>query len=462
MLSYFDLKSILKEFECPDVCEMYQKAPTQTMDDGLVVVTSDKTMVEMFVMHKDNNSNVIDVYVHNPMMEHKKPNGEEESGLTKADHSGQIDDLIDLDDLVVPNDIAELDQGIIPVGPVDEDDESDKKWDRGDVSGDESRDSSDDDSFSGFVDSDEDDLEDNEEVEQGVRVVVINEPAIKIMNEERKLSDKSDDIGCLSNDEEEGGHKRKKKFIEFDEAKDMKNPKLVEGMVFPNVTAFRGLLKEFHIREGCEYTYLKNESSRVIVICKEKCGFRLHASPMHGEKSFQIKRLSADHCCTRNTSTSHNRRTCKTPPENWVNHKGKYYGKQKQMYSGVPPAGKPKNSETGSGSGTVGKGRGIGRGRGTTIGSRTVAVDKGNGRGSVAAAGRGRGKEIGTGANGNVAAAGRGKGRGRGIGSDTSGSVTAVGRGRGRGIGPFASTASEIVGAAERKAVNQPQQKQVY
>ncbi|XP_058180113.1 uncharacterized protein LOC131298654 [Rhododendron vialii] len=271
------------------------------MDDGLVAITSDKTMLDMFAMHKDNNSNVIDVYVHNPMMEHKKPSDEEESSLTKADHSGQIDDLIDLDDLVAPDDIAELDQGIIPTGPVDEDDESDKVWDRGDDNGDESGDNSDDDSFSGFIDSDEDDLEDDEEVEQGVGVVVINEPAIEIMNEEGELSDKSDDVRCLSNDEEEeeGGHKRKKKFIEFDEAKDIKNPKLVEVMVFPNVTAFRGLLKEFHIREGCEYTYLKNESSRVTVICQEKCGFRLHASPVHGEKSFQIKRLSANHCCTR-------------------------------------------------------------------------------------------------------------------------------------------------------------------
>ncbi|KAI8552734.1 hypothetical protein RHMOL_Rhmol06G0289800 [Rhododendron molle] len=326
MLFYFDLKSILKEFECPDVCEMYQNGPSQTMDDGLFAVTSDKTILEMFEMHK--NSKVIHVYVHNPMMVHKKPSGEEECSLTKADHSGQIDDLIDLDDLVAPDGLAELDQGIIPAGPVNEDDESDKEWDRGDDSDDESgdsTDSSDDDRFSGFVDSDEDDLEDDEEVEQGVGVVVINEPTIEIMNEEGELSDKSDDVG----------------------------------------------------------------------------------------------------------------RTCKTPPENWVNHKGKYYGKQKQMYSGVPPAGKPKKSGTGSGSGTVGKGRGRGRGtsrgRGTTIGSGTVVADKGNGRGSVAAVGRGRGKGIGTDASGNVAVAGRG--RGKGIGTDASGNVAAAGRGRGRGRG---------------------------
>ncbi|XP_058181320.1 uncharacterized protein LOC131299758 [Rhododendron vialii] len=144
--------------------------------------------------------------------------------------------------------------------------------------------------------------------------------------------------------------------------------------------------------------------------------------------------------CRQCGTFGHNRRTCKTPPENWVNHKGKYYRKQKQMYSSVPPAGKPKKSGTGSGSETV--------------------VDKGNGRGSVTAIGRGRGKGIGTDTSGNVVAAGRGRGRGKGIGSDASGSVAAVGKGRGRGIGPVASTASENVGAAKRKAVNQLQQKQ--
>ncbi|XP_058228013.1 uncharacterized protein LOC131336247 [Rhododendron vialii] len=120
------------------------------------------------------------------------------------------------------------------------------------------------------------------------------------VNEEGEFNDKSDDdLGCLSNPEDEGGNIKKHKLVEFDQDKDMENPRLMEGMVFPNVTAFKALFKEFHIREGCEYTYLKNESTRVTIICKEKCGFRLHASPMLGEKSFQIKNIRADHCCTR-------------------------------------------------------------------------------------------------------------------------------------------------------------------
>ncbi|KAI8539893.1 hypothetical protein RHMOL_Rhmol09G0218100 [Rhododendron molle] len=197
MMSYMDLRAVVKELECPDVSELYQKSPNQTMDDGLVGVTCDKTMVAMFDMHKDNNSTVIDIYIHNPMMEHNKPSGEEVSTLTKVGPSMQTDDLVDLldfDDIVDLNDIVNLDE------------------------------------------------EEEEEVEKGI--------AIMTVNEEGECSDKSDDdLGCLSNLEDEGGNIKKHKLVEFDKDKDMENPRLVEGMVFPNVTAFRALLKEFHIRE---------------------------------------------------------------------------------------------------------------------------------------------------------------------------------------------------------------------
>ncbi|KAI8525266.1 hypothetical protein RHMOL_Rhmol13G0217400 [Rhododendron molle] len=90
----------------------------------------------------------------------------------------------------------------------------------------------------------------------------------------------------------------------------------------------------------------------------------------------------------------HNVRTCKTPQDSWVKHKGKYYGKQKARFGGgVPPAGKPKESGSGSvgrGRGTVGNGRGGGRGtgrgmgRGAGTGTGTGTIEKDNGRGTVA------------------------------------------------------------------------------
>ncbi|KAI8554265.1 hypothetical protein RHMOL_Rhmol05G0084700 [Rhododendron molle] len=298
LMSYIDFRAVVKELDS-EICEMYQKGPHQTMDDGLVGLTSDQTMLDMFAMHKDNSSKVIDIYIHNPMLVQNKTSGEELFTLTKTDPTVQGDDIGDLDDLVDFDDIVDLDkiptdEGVIPAGPLedDEDDDSDRDWECGDESGDGSGDESgkgsdggsDDDNFSGFHSSSEDD----KEVEQML--------AIKIRKEEEEVSDQSDDQGCLNPEDnsDEGGHK----LVEFNKDKDMKNPKLLEGMIFPNVHAFRALLKEFHIREGCEYTYLKNEATRVTVICKEKCGFRLHASLMHGEKSFQIKKINADHCCT--------------------------------------------------------------------------------------------------------------------------------------------------------------------
>ncbi|KAI8566007.1 hypothetical protein RHMOL_Rhmol02G0005700 [Rhododendron molle] len=163
------------------------------MDDGLVGVTCDKTMVAMFDMHKDNNSTVIDIYIHNPMMEHNKPSGEEVSTLTKVGPSVQTDelaDLLDFDDIIDLDDIVNLDEGIMPTGPLEGDDDSDKDWEIGDDTDDESDADSHDgtgddtDDFSGFADSSEDE-EEEEEVEQGI--------AIMTMNEEGECSDKSDD-----------------------------------------------------------------------------------------------------------------------------------------------------------------------------------------------------------------------------------------------------------------------------
>lgn len=80
----------------------------------------------------------------------------------------------------------------------------------------------------------------------------------------------------------------------------MKNPKLVCGMLFPNVRVFRALLKEYHIKEGYLYKYLKNEKSRVTVQCihneKDMEGL---GSKTHDNGSFQIKRTRGKHSCLR-------------------------------------------------------------------------------------------------------------------------------------------------------------------
>ncbi|KAI8565438.1 hypothetical protein RHMOL_Rhmol03G0259200 [Rhododendron molle] len=192
-----DIDPDLMSYLDSEICRMYQKGPHQTMDDGLVGLTSYQTMLDIFAMHKDNNSKVIDIYIHNPMLVQNKTSGEELSTLTKTDPTVQGDDIGDLDDLVDFDDIVDLDkiptdEGVVPAGPLeDNEDDSDRDWECGDKSGDKSGDDSgersdggsDDDNFSGFHSLSEDD----EEVEQML--------AIKIRKEEEEVSDQSDDQG---------------------------------------------------------------------------------------------------------------------------------------------------------------------------------------------------------------------------------------------------------------------------
>ncbi|KAH7861182.1 hypothetical protein Vadar_022735 [Vaccinium darrowii] len=141
LLSFFEMKALIKELRGPEYCEVYHKSPSQTMDDGLFCLIGDKVIVDMVKMHGD----VIDLYVHDPSLVPKK-------------HT--LDNRLTLDNYVV-------DEGLIPAGPVegngpiqvsgkddDEDEESKEEWESGDYT--------DDSDFSGFEESSEDDEEEEE------------------------------------------------------------------------------------------------------------------------------------------------------------------------------------------------------------------------------------------------------------------------------------------------------------
>ncbi|KAH7836882.1 hypothetical protein Vadar_006885 [Vaccinium darrowii] len=65
-------------------------------------------------------------------------------------------------------------------------------------------------------------------------------------------------------------------------------------------------LKEYHPKHGCDYKYIKNESRRVTVKCKESggeneegCKWRLHASRVGDTATYQIKTIKGEHICGR-------------------------------------------------------------------------------------------------------------------------------------------------------------------
>ena len=77
----------------------------------------------------------------------------------------------------------------------------------------------------------------------------------------------------------------------------MENPQLKLGMIFSSPQVFRQALVEWTVRQGYDIKYLKNENKRITVVCKFDYGFRIHASPMQGEKTFQIKTFKPKHTC---------------------------------------------------------------------------------------------------------------------------------------------------------------------
>ncbi|KAH7861521.1 hypothetical protein Vadar_027340 [Vaccinium darrowii] len=133
------------------------------------------------------------------------------------------------------------------------------------------------------------------DLEVGIGLGVVIEMEIEMLKLEMKVDQvmdagsDSDGNNLVEQEEDENGNPV---YPEFKDS-DLKNPQLIEGRVF------RQLLREYHIKEGYAFKFIKNDSSRVTVRCAENCGFRLHASPMYGERSFQIKKINQQHECTR-------------------------------------------------------------------------------------------------------------------------------------------------------------------
>ncbi|KAL0354599.1 UNVERIFIED_CONTAM: hypothetical protein Sradi_3906800 [Sesamum radiatum] len=79
----------------------------------------------------------------------------------------------------------------------------------------------------------------------------------------------------------------------------MKNLKLA-GMKFENAAQFRVVLRDWCIRNGVDLEFLRNEAARVTAKCKVKgCEWRIHASPVLGGPTFQIKTIKGEHTCAR-------------------------------------------------------------------------------------------------------------------------------------------------------------------
>jgi len=102
----------------------------------------------------------------------------------------------------------------------------------------------------------------------------------------------NDSLISLDSNEEEGDQPRKKRYPEFNAVHDMnKNITFIIGHIFKDRHDFRKTLKLYAIH---------NDRVRVTAVCKENCGWRIHASLTSNKGSFQIKTFHSTHECGSN------------------------------------------------------------------------------------------------------------------------------------------------------------------
>nr|KAJ0224821.1 hypothetical protein LSAT_V11C100031440 [Lactuca sativa] len=116
--------------------------------------------------------------------------------------------------------------------------------------------------------------------------------------------------GHISDDEEEEANNGKYKDVVFpvhNENQEWEQMVLVLGMKFSNPLELKSCITNYAVKNGYDLWYEKSDHQRLLVkCCKGKtnkqdkgCPFRLWATWMISEKSFQIKSLNGRHNCAR-------------------------------------------------------------------------------------------------------------------------------------------------------------------
>ncbi|KAH7865300.1 hypothetical protein Vadar_004865 [Vaccinium darrowii] len=242
---YFELVGILNQYECPPGYTFEYLKPGHTLEDGLVQVQSDGEMQQMFA-HCEGVDEVQCYVTHLDFSSHEAEDEQEDEDLGTDKPCG-----------------SDSDRGS------DSDTDSDY-------------------ACSGLRDSSFDDEDWGDEVHGIPREInegVTGGTSRKawedlgkgvIVGEDEEGEGDTDSLveslQSVDSSDDEGNKRRGKakvNYPEFLEERDIKNPKLVPLMLFPNIRVFRNLLKEYHLKHGCDFKYIKNESKMVTVKCSE-------------------------------------------------------------------------------------------------------------------------------------------------------------------------------------------------
>lgn len=114
----------------------------------------------------------------------------------------------------------------------------------------------------------------------------------------RTPSEKSDNS---ESDPEEGQVVDKVlRFPIFDPRVEWDKIEPVRGMRATNCNEMQYLIICYAISQGYETKFKKKDPTRLIAVCAPKCCWRIHASWMQNERSFQIKSMNTEHRYVKN------------------------------------------------------------------------------------------------------------------------------------------------------------------
>ncbi|KAI5342953.1 hypothetical protein L3X38_010829 [Prunus dulcis] len=106
----------------------------------------------------------------------------------------------------------------------------------------------------------------------------------------------SDESHSTSNSDEEGTTRR---YKEFNIDTDMDNPQFDVAMKFPSKKVLKQAIQIYGVLGSYECKVVKNDKFRLSAKCKEGCKWRLYASLMQGENTYQIKSYTPKHSCSK-------------------------------------------------------------------------------------------------------------------------------------------------------------------
>ena len=89
------------------------------------------------------------------------------------------------------------------------------------------------------------------------------------------------------------------KCSEFNEKTGISNPQLCKGMKFPNGKVFKATLREYAMKKPMDIKFKLNEKTKISVYYKYECGWRVYASQISRELTFQIKTMVPTYTCGR-------------------------------------------------------------------------------------------------------------------------------------------------------------------